>query len=122
MHRLLDESDTTPGQMKALLSLADHDEAISVGELAHDLRLSLPTVSRIVDGLTRRGWVERRVCLEDRRARHLVMTEAGRELVRSFARARASDVRVFVNQLSAAQRRRLGAALAGLVDQTSAVA
>jgi MarR family transcriptional regulator for hemolysin len=114
VHAFLEDEGVTVGQLKALRVLEGHDDAVSVGGLAAGLSLSLPTASRIVDALTRHGWVERRVCSEDRRARDLVLTEAGRELVERFAAARAADVRVFVDNLSEAQCRRLDAALSSL--------
>jgi len=122
VHAFLEEAAVTPGQLKALMVLSERDAPISIGGLADDLSLSLPSVSRIVDAMTRQGWVERRVCAEDRRARDLVITDAGREVVRRFAEARAADVRVFVDGLSEAQCRRLAAALGELALPTPAAA
>jgi MarR family transcriptional regulator, transcriptional regulator for hemolysin len=122
VHRLLEEVGVSPGQVKAVLILSGREEPISVGDLGHDLSLSLPTVSRLVDVLARRGWIERQVCSEDRRTRHLLLTATGREFVRQFSAARAADVRVFVERLSKAQCRHLAAALSELELELSAVA
>jgi len=112
---VLEESGTTAGQMKALLVLSGRDpRPLSVGELAEGLSLSLPTASRTADALRRRGFVQRRVCSEDRRARDLALTPSGAELVVRFTDARVADIRAVVDGLSPEQRERLSAALSEL--------
>ncbi len=111
---VLEESGTTAGQMKALLVLSGRDRPVSVGELAEGLSLSLPTASRTADALRRRGFVQRRVCSKDRRARDLALTPSGGELVVRFTDARVADIRAVVDGLSPEQRERLSAALSEL--------
>ena len=53
---------------------------LSLNELAAELYLEKSTASRVVDGLEKKGYVERREDPEDRRALRLVATDAGRDL------------------------------------------
>jgi DNA-binding MarR family transcriptional regulator len=114
LYRLLEEHSITVGQMKALLVLSGNAEPVSIGHLAGELSLSLPTVSRLVDSLVRSGWVERRIHPTDRRSRDLLLTTDGEELLAEMAQARAEDTRVYLERLTPAQRRRLAELLAEL--------
>lgn len=58
------------------------DEAPTLNELAARLFLDKSTASRVVDGLERKGYVERTRDPHDRRALRLEATPAGRELHR----------------------------------------
>jgi MarR family 2-MHQ and catechol resistance regulon transcriptional repressor len=53
---------------------------LTLNELAARLYLDKSTASRVVDGLERKGLVERRPSPEDRRALHLAATAEGRRL------------------------------------------
>ena len=56
------------------------EEPLTLNELAARLYLDKSTASRIVDGLEKKGLVERRQSPEDRRALQLVATDEGRRL------------------------------------------
>jgi len=60
MYALIAELDVSITQMKTLHVLVDRGSEVSVKELSDRLGLSLPGASRMVDGLLRRGWLERR--------------------------------------------------------------
>jgi DNA-binding MarR family transcriptional regulator len=78
-------------------------------ELAADVGLSLSRVSRIVDGLERRGLVEREPCPDDARATNARLTDAGLALAHDARAAHLEDVRhSFLDHLSVAQVRMLG--------------
>ncbi|HSO98280.1 MAG TPA: MarR family transcriptional regulator [Solirubrobacteraceae bacterium] len=111
---LLEDQSITVGQMKALLVLSGNAEPASIGHLARELSLSLPTVSRLVESLVRRGWAERRIHATDRRTRDVLLTAEGDGLVSEMAEARAEDTRVFLERLTPVQRRRLAELLAEL--------
>ena len=69
--------------LELLGRLAAADEGrLRLSELAERASLSLSRVSRIVDGLERRGLVERRACPGDGRAVHATLTDAGLDLLR----------------------------------------
>ena len=65
-----------PAQLGTLLKIAAGPCTLS--ELARHQAVSLPTVSRSVDMLVRRGWVARTVDDSDRRQTLLGLTEQGR--------------------------------------------
>ena len=65
-----------PAQLGTLLKIAAGPCTLS--ELARHQAVSLPTVSRSVDMLARRGWVARTVDDSDRRQTLLGLTEQGR--------------------------------------------
>ena len=53
------------------------DRTLRLTTLANEAGLSLSRVSRILDGLERRGLIERRPCPEDTRAKNAWLTPAG---------------------------------------------
>ena len=71
------EFDLTFAQARAIREL---DQPLPMGELADRLCCDASNVTGIVDRLESRGLVERRVAPDDRRVKHLVLTDAGRAL------------------------------------------
>ncbi|MFS4437464.1 MarR family winged helix-turn-helix transcriptional regulator [Paracoccaceae bacterium GXU_MW_L88] len=72
--------DLTPVQYGALSTLRDHpgiDQATLAGLIAHDR----VTIGGVISRLESRGYVERKVRDDDRRARALTLTEKGGELL-----------------------------------------
>jgi DNA-binding MarR family transcriptional regulator len=77
--------------------------------LAADVDLSLSRVSRILDGLERRGLVEREPCPDDARATNAHLTDAGLTLAHEAQAAHLEDIKgSFLDDLSAEQVRMLG--------------
>jgi long-chain acyl-CoA synthetase len=74
-HALAEEELSIP-QFRLLAYLSHGDEAAS--RLADKLAVSRPSVTALVDGLVKRGFVERRACEDDRRRIDHVLTPAGR--------------------------------------------
>jgi DNA-binding MarR family transcriptional regulator len=69
--------------------------------LAEAAGLSLSRVSRILDGLERRGLVERRADESDTRAKNAALTEAGLELLREAQHTHFDGVeRLFFDHVS----------------------
>jgi len=62
------------------MALRELDQPLRMRELAQRLCCDASNVTGIVDHLEARGLVERRVAPEDRRVKHLVLTDAGRAL------------------------------------------
>jgi DNA-binding MarR family transcriptional regulator len=77
-----------PAQLGTLLKIGAGPCTLS--ELARHQAVSLPTVSRSVDMLVRRGWVARTVDDTDRRQTLLGLTEQGREVL-ADVKARAEQ-------------------------------
>ncbi len=116
MFRLLGEVGLSFTQMKALFVLAERDEA-TVGDLAAHLAMSLPAMSRSVDGLVQRGYVERRECPTDRRSKRLALLPQGREVLTRVTAARQAAMVAFAAELSDAERTALHAALLPIAER-----
>jgi len=70
----------TAGRFTALAILCASGP-LRVGDLAARVQVALPTMSRIVDEIVRRGWVQRRVDQTDHRASVISITEAGEAIL-----------------------------------------
>lgn len=71
--------DVTPEQWAVLIRLWEKD-GVTQSELSEATFRDKPTMSRIVDSMEKRGFVERRVDPEDARARLIHLTRRGRAL------------------------------------------
>ena len=69
-----------PAQFKLLMAM--HHTPVSPSELAEHMQVSMPTISKTLGVLERRGLVERTVDENDRRRVLLVMTDEGRATMR----------------------------------------
>ncbi|MEA2272602.1 MAG: hypothetical protein QOI98_1310 [Solirubrobacteraceae bacterium] len=116
-YELVEELDLTLTQLKALHVLDLVTGEASVKDLGEALGLSLPAASRTVDGLLRRGYLERREDELDRRVKRLTLTPAGRDAVERLNRARLAGLEGFASTLSDDQRSRLGGAIASLLER-----
>jgi MarR family transcriptional regulator for hemolysin len=65
-------------------------EGVRQKELAAALGIEGPSLVRLLDGLERRGLIERRESDADRRARGIYLTPAGRDLQKRVARTSAA--------------------------------
>jgi len=73
----------TPTQAQILIELLRRDpQAVPVSEVARALAVTLPTASDAVEALVRKGLLCKRLRPQDRRARELSLTPAGRRLAR----------------------------------------
>ena len=86
----------TPARLSAL-SVLVYGGAATVGDLARRQGVSLPTMSRMVEGLVRAGLVNRAEDPRDRRAVRLEVTRRGRELME---RGRARRITRLASELS----------------------
>jgi DNA-binding MarR family transcriptional regulator len=114
LYELIGELDISITQMKTLHALSDCAREISVKQLSDRLGLSLPGTSRMIDGLMRRGWVERREDPDDRRMKRIGITDAGREIVERIETARLVGLEQYAASLTPEQRTRLSSALSDL--------
>src|SRR3954468_24102361 len=114
LYRLLDELDLHMTQIKALHALADCGSEVALGELAERLGMSLPTTSRTVESLLKRGFLERREDEQDRRVKRVGITAAGHDAVERIDTVRLSSLANYTATLSPEQRSALFAALASL--------
>jgi DNA-binding MarR family transcriptional regulator len=76
-------------QFRTLRFIQDHSSP-SLSDVAEHLTLTLPSVSKLVDGLVKQELVVRRESAQDRRYMALALTPAGEAIVKA-ARARAYE-------------------------------
>ena len=118
MFRVLGELGLAFTQMKALFILSEHDR-LSVKDISGRLSMSLPAMSRSVDGLVQRGYVARHECASDRRSRLVTLLPAGREVLGRVLAARGAALVEFAAELPDAERGALHAALLPIAERLS---
>ena len=106
--------DIEPTQWATLRLIAAGPFTMS--ELARHKAISLPTMSKSVDMLARRGWVERFVDDADRRQTLVRPTEAGRQILADCRRQIEDLIDDKLAAISDRQREELAAGLALLRD------
>ncbi len=82
-------ADLSVPQFRAL-GFIDRNDGASLSDLAEHMGLTLPTVSKLVDGLVARGLVGRRDDQRDRRRAMLRITPAGHDIL-AVARKKAQQ-------------------------------
>jgi DNA-binding MarR family transcriptional regulator len=119
--RVIEESGLSLTECKALLELGGkgHAETHSwqVSDLAELFGVSVPSMSRAVDGLVRAKLATRVEDTEDRRVRRVKITAKGKDLVDKLVTVRRAGIESFAATLTAAQRRKLDAAVEALMDR-----
>jgi DNA-binding MarR family transcriptional regulator len=118
--RVIDESGLSFIQMKTVVRLGGFESegsATTVTELAEILGVSVASASRAVDGLVKGKLVARVEDPEDRRVRRLTLTPSGRELSDHIVSARLAGIEDFTASLEGAERTKLAAALAALMER-----
>ena len=87
-----------------VLAFLDRAEGASLSAAADRVGLSLPAMSRLIDGLVDRDLVQREESPEDRRRITLQLTSLGRELVRTARAAAQARLAEVLATLPASQR------------------
>jgi DNA-binding MarR family transcriptional regulator len=95
------ELDLSFTQIKALCALESEGDGRSVKALAESLGVSLPAMSRAVDGLFERDLVGRQEDPEDRRMKRVRLTETGRKVPQALNEARLSALAELIHSLGA---------------------
>jgi DNA-binding MarR family transcriptional regulator len=98
-----------PAQMGSLMRIAEG--TCTMSELARYQAVSLPTISKSVDMLVRRGWVERWVDKHDRRQTMARLTPSGRRMLTHIKERTETQVAHTLAPLTTAERAQLVAAL-----------
>jgi DNA-binding MarR family transcriptional regulator len=98
-----------PAQMGSLMRIGAGPCTMS--DLARHQAVSLPTISRSVDMLVRRGWVERGAGRSDRRQSMVRLTPRGRRVLADIQQRAERHVAETLAPLAAAERLQLVAAL-----------
>jgi DNA-binding MarR family transcriptional regulator len=105
------ELDLSFTQIKALCTIDLDESEPSVKELAESMKISLPAMSRAVEGLCERGFVDRLEDRADRRLKRIRLTEPGRAVTSTLNEARLIGMQEFLTSLSEEEAGALGRAL-----------
>lgn len=97
------EEDVTPG-LFGVLVIIEANPDLKQSELARATHLDRSTVVTVIDNLERRGLVERRVALHDRRSNAIRLTAAGTTLLRKLKRQVSQHEKRLLENFSAAER------------------
>jgi len=116
------ELDLSFTQLKALCALEMEGEERSVKALAESMGVSLPTMSRAVDGLFERGFVQREEDRADRRMKRVRLTDAGRSVPQALNEARLSALQELMGSLDEDEASALGRALALILARREEIA
>jgi DNA-binding MarR family transcriptional regulator len=116
------ELDLSFTQIKALCALDSDGDGGSVKALAQSLGVSLPAMSRAVDGLYERGLVERQEDPTDRRMKQVRLTGAGRAVPQALNDARLSALQEFVSALGEEEQLALEQALSLILARRPEIA
>lgn len=101
--RGLGEEDMTPG-LFGVLVIIEANPDLKQSELARAAQLDRSTVVTVIDNLQRRGLVERRTALHDRRSNAIRLTDAGTTLLRKLKRQVNQHEKRLLENFSAAER------------------
>jgi DNA-binding MarR family transcriptional regulator len=114
--RAVDGGDELSLTQLATLYVLDVGEPVSLGALAERVGRSVSATSRLVDGLVRRGLVERQEHPTDRRVRRVAIGKDGEALLRRLERTRADAQLQVMNRLAPADRALVARAMTLLGD------
>jgi DNA-binding MarR family transcriptional regulator len=103
-----------PGAVSAMFTLGRHPDGMRLGALAQLEGVTAPSLTRIVNALEDRGYVERVPDPSDGRAQLAVLTDRGTALIASGKHARVAALRRRFEALGDDHRRRIEAALPAL--------
>jgi len=98
-----------PAQMGTLMRIAVGPCTMS--ELARSQAVSLPTMSKSIDMLVRRGWVERWIDKQDRRQTMARLTSSGKRMLTHIKERTERQVTGTLSPLTAVERTQLQSAL-----------
>jgi len=116
------ELDLSFTQIKTLCALESDGQERSVKALADSLGVSLPAMSRSVDGLFERGFVGREEDKADRRMKRVRLTESGRRVPLALNEARLSALQELIGSLTDAEAEALEGALGLILERRDEIA
>lgn len=114
-YRAVGELELSISQIRTLYLLTSQIQEASLKTIADEVGLSLPAVSRSVDGLVQRGLVTRAEDPKDRRHKAVRATEQAHDLANHLVELRVAGITDFVSSLSAGEQQDLMKALAPIV-------
>jgi MarR family transcriptional regulator for hemolysin len=78
---------------------------LQTGQLAAQMRISAPAITQLTDRLIRKGLIERRSAVDDRRCVIVALSDEGRSLVDQFRQRRGEIFDEALSELTAKERR-----------------
>ena len=100
----LEGTTLDPSEYDILVTLVDGPaEGMRPGEVADRVLLTKSGITRLMDRVEERGLIERRACLTDRRGQLIVLTPAGRVLLRRAAPGILRAMRTVMGSFSPAE-------------------
>jgi DNA-binding MarR family transcriptional regulator len=107
------------------LTLSDYDvlvqlyfapeRALRRVDLARSVLLTASGITRLLDGLERSGWVEKKACTKDARVSYAALTEAGAAKFEDASASHVADIEeLFGSNFSESEHRQLGELLGRL--------
>jgi len=113
----LEKAGISLTQIKSLTMLAERDEPLSVKALSDLMGLSLPGISRAIEGLVQRGEITRVEDAQDRRRKLLSITPRGQRTYERLLATRMEGVRRFVDELEPEEQEALSRGLSALAGR-----
>ena len=98
------------------LGVLFHMPGLTHGELVEHLATEAPSVTSLVNGMERRGWIKRERSSDDARVKRLYLTAHGRTLIEGVRTATQPIEKRMTAALSNAERERLKNLLRTLVE------
>jgi DNA-binding MarR family transcriptional regulator len=112
----------TLSQVTALLLLKEaRGGTMPVGQIAHELGVSLPTASGLVDRLHREGLVDRVVNVRDRRVVLVRLTPEGRSVIQRMLRVLSDLLGRLLADLTEAEQESLAQAVERVFELSQAI-
>ena len=100
----LEGTSLDPSEYDILVTLVQGPpEGLRPGEVAERVLLTKSGITRLMDRVEKRGLIERRACLTDRRGQLIVLTAEGRRLLRRATPRILRSLRAILGTLSAAE-------------------
>lgn len=87
-----------------MLAFLKHHRGASLSDLSRHMGLTLPSMSKTVDGLVRRGLVSRETCGDDRRRAALGLTPSGEEGFEAARQATRARIAAMLAAMSPEER------------------
>lgn len=116
------ELDLSFTQIKALCAMDLDESEPSLKDLAESMGVSLPAMSRAVDGLYVRGFVDRCEDRVDRRIKRIHLTDAGQAVTKTLNGVRMRGMDGFLSSLADDEARALGYALELILNPRAEIA
>jgi DNA-binding MarR family transcriptional regulator len=98
------------------LAFVQRSPEVCLSGLADHVGASLPTTSRLVQGLVKKGLLKRTGCADDRRQLALAITESGEQVLNSAYSGTQNRLTAELKKLPAAKRQNVVAAMRSLKE------